>query len=166
MAVFIWVRGVCVWCAGGPWHGGGGGGVAWCFWWVRVIAMVTRCYELRLPMCYFVAMVASCALRWTLWHFFCGGLSACWILALAGFGGWGCCGLQLLLWVHVGGGGGCACFVAARRLLFASDMHCVVVYVEMDARDCGFDSFFACVLLRLLACLTCRLQLLRFGSSM
>ena len=38
-----------------------------------------------------------------LWHFLCGGLSACWIRALAGFSGRSCCGLQLLPWVHVGG---------------------------------------------------------------
>ena len=30
--------------------------------------MVTRCHELRLLKCYFVAMVAPCALQWT----FCG----------------------------------------------------------------------------------------------
>ena len=64
----------------------------------------------------------------------------------------------------MGGGGGCTCFVAARWVVFVSDAHCVVVSVEMDGRDCGFDSFFACVPLDLLACLTYRLQLLLFGS--
>ena len=38
-----------------------------------------------------------------LWHFLCGGLSACRIRALAGFGGHSCCGLRLLPWMHVGG---------------------------------------------------------------
>ena len=37
-------------------------------WWLRVNSMVTRCHEVRLSMCYFVAMVAPCALQWT----FCG----------------------------------------------------------------------------------------------
>ena len=32
--------------------------------------------------------------------------------------------------------------------------------MEMDARDCGLDLFFASVPFGLLACLTCRLQLL------
>ena len=63
-----------------------------------------------------------------LWHFLCGGLSACWIPALAGFGGWvvavcGCC--LGCMW------GACACFVAAWWVVFASDLHCVVVSIEM-----------------------------------
>ena len=62
--------------------------------------------------------------------------------------------------------GAYACFMAAQWVVFLSDVHCVMVSVEMDARDCGLDSVFACVLLGLLACLTCRLQLLLFGSQM
>ena len=38
-----------------------------------------------------------------LWHFLRGGLSVCWIRALAGFGRRSCCGLWLLPWMHVGG---------------------------------------------------------------
>ena len=60
--------------------------------------MVTRCHELRLLMCYFVALCLAVDI---LWHFMCDGLSACCIRALVGFGGRGCCSLQLLLHIKV-----------------------------------------------------------------
>ena len=80
-----------------------------------------------------------------LWHFLCGGLSACWIRALAGFGGRSGCSLRLLPWVHVGA---CACLVAAWRVAFASDLHCVVVSIEMMPGILGFIPL-ACVPLNL-----------------
>ena len=82
-----------------------------------------------------------------LWHFLCGGLSAGWIRALGGFGGRSCCGLRLLPWVHVGGL--CVlCGCLSNWVVFASDLHCVVVSIEMMPGIVGFI-LLACVPLNL-----------------
>ena len=97
-------------------------------------------------MCCFVATVAPCALRLT----FCGisCVVGCW---RAGFELW---------WAFVGGvvevcgcslgcmWGACACFVAAWWVAFASDLHCVVVSIEMMPGILGF--FFQLLVFRLI----------------
>ena len=102
-----------------------------CWWslaWDCCMVFVGGCGWLpwtQVIVCYFVTMVAPCA---------CSGhsVAACWIRASVGrvVAVCSCCfGCMQEA---------CACFVAARWVVFASDVHCVVVFVEMDARYCGF----------------------------
>ena len=53
----------------------------------------------------------------------------------------------------------CLCMLCGCLVGVICEVHRVVVSMEMDARDCGFDSFFLLVFR-----LTYRLQLLLFGN--
>ena len=88
-------------------------------------------------MCYFVAMVAPCALQLTFCDIFC-------VVGYrrAGFELWrasvgkvvavrGCCLGCMCVCVWGGGGEACACFMAAWWVVFASGLHCMVVPIEM-----------------------------------